>query len=140
MFPALLAASLAVAAPVPKGLKPSDSSVLLGTWELTSATYSGQPYPSAHGTKWTFHDDGTAKRDRPTDGISSAKYKIDPKTSPKEFNWDTVEGNSFLGIYELDGDTFRMCLQYDATKGRPAAMTETSGTYLFEFKRTGGKK
>jgi uncharacterized protein (TIGR03067 family) len=140
MFSVLVFASLAVAAPVPKGLKPSDPTALLGTWELTAATYSGQPYPSAHGTKWTFRDDGTAKRDRPNDGISTAKYTLDPKTNPKAFDWNTEEGNSFLGIYELDGDTFRVCLQYDASKGRPTAMTDAGGTYQFEFKRAGAKK
>lgn len=139
MFSVLVAA-LTLVAPVPKGLKPSDPTALLGTWELTTATHSGQPYSSAHGTKWTFHDDGTAKRDRPDDGISTAKYKLDPKASPKEFDWDTVEGNSFVGIYELDGDTFRVILRYDVKAGRPTGMKDTDGAYLFVFKRVEGKK
>ena len=126
--------SLALAAPVPRALKASDATVIVGEWELVKGTYSGQPFESADGTKWTLNADGTAVRDRPKQGRATAKYKLDPAADPKTFDWDTDEGNQFLGVYELDGDTFKVCLRADAA--RPTKLTDTQGSYVFEFKRT----
>ncbi len=132
MFPMALLA-VACAAPVPKTLKAADPTAIVGKWELTTATYGGQPYPSAHGTKWTLAADGTAVRDR-TEGVATAKYTLDPKADPKEFDWHTDEGNTFVGAYSLVGDTFRVSLRLKGNK-RPASDTDTDGTYVFEFKR-----
>jgi uncharacterized protein (TIGR03067 family) len=133
MFSALVLAPLALAAPVPKALKRADAAAIVGEWEVTAATYGGDDYPSAVGTKWTLKDDGTAVRDRPNQGLATAKFEIDPKADPKAFDWHTGEGFTFLGVYELDGDTFKVCLRADAA--RPTKLTDTRGSYVFEFKR-----
>lgn len=130
----LLAVAVGVAAPVPKNLKPTDATALPGTWEVTAATYGGDTYDSAVGTRWTLTGDGSAVRDRPTQGRSTAKYKIDATADPKTFDWDTAEGHQFLGVYELDGDRFTVCLRQDKG-GRPGKLTDTTGAYVFEFKR-----
>lgn len=133
MFPMALLA-VVLAAPVPKNLKANDQAAIVGKWELTSATVSGQPYESAHGTKWTLAADGTAVRDR-KEGVATAKYTLDPKGDPKAFDWHTDEGNTFVGAYSLTGDTFRVSLRLKGSK-RPKSDTDTAdGAYVFEFKR-----
>lgn len=133
MFPMALLA-VACAAPVPKNLKANDQAAIVGKWELTSATVSGQPYESAHGTKWTLAADGTAVRDR-REGVATAKYTLDPKGDPKAFDWHTDEGNTFVGAYSLTGDTFRVSLRLKGSK-RPKSDTDADdGAYVFEFKR-----
>ena len=140
MIPLLALLPLAVAAPVPKSLKASDQAVIVGEWELVKATYSGQPYESAHGTKWTLTAEGTAVRDRPNQGRGTAKFKLDPTADPKAFDWDTDEGNLFVGVYELDGDTFRVNLRSRSSDGRAAKMSDTDNAYVFEFTRVKEKK
>jgi uncharacterized protein (TIGR03067 family) len=135
----LFIATLAISAPVPKALQASDSTRILGKWELTTATYSGQPYASAHGTKWTFHEDETATRDRPNEGIAKANYKLNATSEPKEFDWNTAEGNNFVGIYELNSDSFRVCLRSASNDNRPTSMDDTEGCFVFVFKRLESK-
>lgn len=129
----------AATAPVPKRLKTTDPTAIVGTWNLVSATYCGQPFESAHGTKWELSADGTAVRDRPNQGVGKAKYTLDPAVTPKQFNWDTEEGNLFLGAYELDRDTLKISLRLDSN-GRPTSAADTTNAYVFEFHRAGGKK
>jgi uncharacterized protein (TIGR03067 family) len=124
------------AAPLPKSLRAVPA--LHGAWEITAAQSDGTPYPSGVGTKWTLEKDGTAVRDRVTQGRSTATFTFDPTADPKTFDWHTAEGHTFLGVYELAGDRFRVCLRLESG-GRPGTLADTTDTYLFEFKRLPGK-
>jgi uncharacterized protein (TIGR03067 family) len=133
MFPTVMLA-VVCAAPVPKNLKANDLTAIVGKWELTKATYGGQPNESSNGTKWTLAADGTAVRDR-KEGVATAKYALDPTADPKTFDWHTEEGNEFLGAYSLTGDTFRVSLRLKGSK-RPKSDADTDdGAYVYEFKR-----
>ncbi len=120
------------AAPIPKELRAGDEMRLVGVWHLKSAKFGDGDYTTAVGTKWTLGGDGKALRDRPNEGLGKAEFKIDPKATVKAFDWITDEGNTFLGVYELDGDTFRVTL---ATGARPTACKPGEGAYHFEFRR-----
>ncbi len=69
-----------------------------------------------------------------------AQYKLDPTASPKTIDIikkDMVE----LGIYELEGDTLRICLAKDLR--RPTkfeSKSETGRNALVTFKRVSEKK
>jgi uncharacterized protein (TIGR03067 family) len=101
MTPTLLVACLALSAPVPKAIKRAVNDSPVGQWEVIAATYGGNEYPSALGTKWTLKDDGNAIRDRPQEGISTATFTIDSQADPKTFDWQTAEGFTFHGVYEV---------------------------------------
>ncbi len=130
----LLPCPPAFAAPVPKELRGTDAERIAGVWKLTTAKYGLEDYESAHGLKWTLGADGRAIRDRPVEGIGKATFKLDPKAGVKTFEWITDEGNTFHGVYELDGDRFKVVL---VLKGavRPAGVRPTEGAYCFEFLR-----
>ena len=133
--PLLLLVGLpAFAAPVPKELRGTDADRIAGVWKLTTAKYGLEDYESAHGTKWTLAANGTAIRDRPTEGIGKATFKIDPKAGAKTFEWNTEEGSIFYGVYELEGDRFKVILSVNSTD-RPKVCKPTEGAYCFEFQR-----
>lgn len=134
VFP--LAVTFAEAAPIPKELRANDQSRIAGRWKLVSAKFGEAEYQNAVGTVWTLAADGSAIRDRPNEGIGKAKFAMDPSLDVKSFDWNTDEGNVFLGIYELDAEHFKVLL---AAKGadskRPTKLEPASGAYLFEFQR-----
>jgi uncharacterized protein (TIGR03067 family) len=130
----LLSALPLVAAPVPKEVRAGDDQRIVGVWTLTKAKYGEGDFDSAVGTKWTLGADGKAIRDRPNEGVGKAKFLIDPTVAVKTFEWITDEGNTFVGVYELDGDRFNVVLVVKG-RDRPTACQPTEGGYYFEFKR-----
>ncbi|MEO2090548.1 MAG: TIGR03067 domain-containing protein, partial [Gemmataceae bacterium] len=69
----------------------------------------------------TFKD-GKATADRGDGKPDAIDYKIDPSTTPKSL--DLIEKNNpMLAIYELDGDTLKICVSEGGQQGvRPAEM------------------
>jgi uncharacterized protein (TIGR03067 family) len=75
--------------------------------------------PTVDGTKIKWSVDPEKKED-----ASEATFKIDPKAKPKAlditFTAGRFKGDTVLAIYEIDGDTLKVC--YSTTedgKGRP---------------------
>jgi uncharacterized protein (TIGR03067 family) len=65
-------------------------------------------------------------------------FKIDPKLAPKHVDYTVgnLQAQAYLGIYELNGDTFRDCM---ATPGRPRPTDFTtppgSGRIMMVYRR-----
>lgn len=116
---ALLFAVAAVAAPVPKQLKPkrSDAEVFVGTWELVVSEDSGKPHPVPH--TWSFDADLTMwSKKVGADGKGHKwKVKIDPEQSPKH-----IDIGELKGLYEIDGDEIRIVYAY--TSQRPTGFDQ----------------
>ena len=127
----LFAAPAALAAPVPKELRKSGLSRLVGSWKQES--------PGVDNT-WKFSADGTATitdpMGRQTAGI---KFAFDPNTDPIAFDWVCPWG-SWYGVCELKGDTFVTYLR----SGKAAAVRNTElkdpGVEAYRFRRIGGDK
>ncbi len=125
---ALLCASLAFAA------DKKDDAAIQGTWLPEKAELAGQPFPDEirksiklviEGDKYTVTLG--QKVDRGTIGVDA---------SGKPKNLDIVgsegpnKGKTIHTIYELDGDTLRVC--YDLSgEGRPKEFQTKAGTQLF---------
>jgi uncharacterized protein (TIGR03067 family) len=64
------------------------------------------------------------------------RFKLDPSRSPKAYDLTTPEGLVIRGIYELDGDTLKVCLSAPGDE-RPTAMKTTldDGRTLIVYKR-----
>jgi uncharacterized protein (TIGR03067 family) len=114
------------AAPVPKELRAGDEMRILGVWHLEKSKYGDGEY-GAIGTVWTLGPGGKAIRKRPNEDPGEVAFKFDPKAPVKTFDWD----DSFLGVYELDGDTLRVTL---GTGTRPTACKPGDSVYYFVFR------
>lgn len=117
-----------------KGDGPQDTDAIQGTWVALAAELGGKPFPEEvrKSNKLTLTD-GTytvTVGKNPDQGT----VKLHPLAKPKAIDITGTEGpnkgKTFLAIYELDGDTLKIC--YDLSgKGRPTEFKTTEGTQLF---------
>ena len=117
----------------------SDKEMIQGTWVVVSAEEAGQPRSGDVGFKAVFTADTlTFQRDKQEP--RQMKYKLDSTQKPKviDTTHETDPGEPILqlGVYSLDGDTLKLCLE-SAGKPRPAKLeTKPQDTsILFVLKR-----
>ena len=143
----MVACGLAVSAPIPKEKdKPKkDEDIIQGVWKLDKYDL-GPAVPLPPGglppIHFTFKD---GKLDVTPDGQQGEKqgtYKLDPTAKLKSI--DLTEGDNGMtspGIYELDGDTLKLCLAQGPTAVRPTEFAANGqGVVVLTFKREAGEK
>jgi len=119
---------------------------LAGTWRLISAENNG--YKSEDGMQgivWTRDADGkwTARRGDKT-LVEWTVKKIDATKNPKAIDIEITAGEYkgvvYLGIYELAGDTLRICFALPDRPERPTEFFAGKGSLraLTEFRRERG--
>jgi uncharacterized protein (TIGR03067 family) len=127
---AALAASQAIA-----DEPPSDQKAVQGTWVPVKAELAGKPLPDdvLKAITLKIHEDGyevTVKGEGSDKGTS----KLDAAAKPKAMTITSVEGanagKTFLAIYELERDTFRVCYDLSGAK-RPTEFKTSPGTLLY---------
>ena len=75
------------------------------------------------------------------EGTHKGTYKVDLSKKPKQIDIVFTEGpekdKTLLGIYELDGDTYKVCIAMENNKNRPMefASKPGSGNVLEVLKR-----
>ena len=113
---------------------PDDTKSVQGNWQPAQAVLAGQPMPEVvlktislkldHGKYEVFVGEHP---DRGT-------YTIDATTQPKSMTVTGTEGpnhgRTFPAIYELNGDTLRICYDLSGAK-RPAEFKSVAGTKLY---------
>ncbi|HMP02517.1 MAG TPA: TIGR03067 domain-containing protein [Gemmatales bacterium] len=110
-------------------------SLFQGTWTIESSITGGVEIPTDQlkGLVMVFESDKhTVKMGDQV--IQVGTQKLDPSKSPKTIDVTMTEGPSkgmvMLGIYELDGDTLKVC--FDATgKKRPTEFKSEPGSTTF---------
>jgi uncharacterized protein (TIGR03067 family) len=113
-----------------------------GVWKVVAFEVDGKEVDENNAKKLTFinETDGTWKIESEGKEISSGKSDIDPTKKPKTIDFmptsGVFSGNEYVGIYELDKDTRRICF-VEKTKERPTEFSSPagSGRYLFKFER-----
>lgn len=104
-----------------------DLALLQGEWSMVSGSADGQPMPEDTRKKMKR----VCKGDETTTTMGGqmflkAKITIDPSKKPKTIDYQMTDGftkgKTQLGIYEVDGDTFKTCF------GRPDAERPTDFT------------
>ncbi|HTQ60879.1 MAG TPA: TIGR03067 domain-containing protein [Candidatus Solibacter sp.] len=109
----------------------TDLELLQGQWKIFSLELDGSSIPEAHlaGASISIQGDkfisfGMGSEYRGTIELDSASV---PKVLNMKFTAGPEKGNVNLGIYELDGDSWRLCL---ATRGstRPHQFAAPPGT------------
>ncbi len=118
--------------------KTDDTRSWQGTWNMVSCTWNGEPQNGnvqwiVKGDQYTISIDHKSGQDPHKITLNSSKKQIDV------FHHDTPKGTwggSFKGIYEIKGDTLKVCYDlkgqqypksFDAGKG--------SGQVVYQFTR-----
>jgi uncharacterized protein (TIGR03067 family) len=117
---------------------------LAGTWQPVSAENNGVPASVGQLTgrvwirrpdgRWTMLLDGKAVVEWTIKAIDSKKS---PKTIDIEISAGAYKGVVYLGIYELKGDTLRICFALPDKPVRPTDFSAARGSVraLTEFRR-----
>jgi uncharacterized protein (TIGR03067 family) len=99
--------------------------------------YDGNAPPEGYlkSLQFVFSDDKMVFTSTPPNGPtnkSEFSYKLDPTTKPKSLDVSPVDGpdkGKFgAAIYDLDGDTLKLCLPRGATKERPTEFRSPQGS------------
>ena len=103
-----------------------------GTWTFASVEAGGKEVPAAEfkGITVTFEGDKyTVKKG--DEVIQAATQKLDPSKSPKALDVTVAEGPNkgavMLGIYEISGDTLKVCFDPEGKK-RPTEFKGAPGS------------
>jgi uncharacterized protein (TIGR03067 family) len=113
-----------------------DLEKLQGTWEVSEMIVNGKLVPKERreGVKVVFSGDKMSLV--PTKGEEKKEFtiKIDPAKTPKTIDTTaldgTYKGQTNPGIYQLDGDTLKLCLPNKTTKDRPKEFASAEDSYL----------
>lgn len=133
---------------IPKGAKSKAIKLSLqtfaGTWEIVAV----QPPVSTQGAKYlVFRNDMTyAALDADNNELWAGTFDLDPTATPKVWDHRSNEsqktGGDALGIYELDGDTLKVCCVVGtwrakrwAGKPRPAKFSLPEADVVLELRR-----
>jgi uncharacterized protein (TIGR03067 family) len=129
----LFAASLAVAAPVPKALKAkkTDAELLEGRWEYVTLDSGGGPRANTGAgliCNGTYYPGGDARKD------NGLPIRLDQTKMPKQFDLEMSPGSILPGIYQIDGDTFTWC-HNQPNQTRPTDFKGGNGCHSIVMKR-----
>lgn len=135
----VLAAGLLLAADSKDDIK-KELDPLQGTWVAVSLERDGKALPEDQLkilTRTVKGDQYVITRSGETVGKGS--FKVDPTKKPKtiDITRDEAKDGVILGIYELDGDKYKICYSAPGSKERPKefAAKEGSGNTLAVWKR-----
>jgi uncharacterized protein (TIGR03067 family) len=111
-----------------------------GAWSLTSFITDGNKVAEEEVKKFKLTLEGDKYTLKQEDSVvSKGTTKIDPAKKPKTIDITPTEGDNkgqvMLGIYEINGDTYKVC--YTPTGDRPTkfAAEAGSGHFLLVFKK-----
>ncbi|HEY1336885.1 MAG TPA: TIGR03067 domain-containing protein [Bryobacteraceae bacterium] len=108
-----------------------DLESLQGSWVITALKMDGQGMPAEMLAEARVVIEGNRFQSFGMGDVYGGTVKIDASVSPRridlKFDSGPEKGNTNLGIYELDGDTWKLCL---ATRGstRPAKFQSKPGS------------
>jgi uncharacterized protein (TIGR03067 family) len=133
---AILAIGLLIGAEAPGGDADKE---LQGRWRYVSFEMDGQKMPPEQLAKMTITFTGDKWVVREGDKIVVAgTQKFDPTKRPRQIDSLITEGEgkgtTMLGIYELKGDTFRVCFDPQG-KERPKDFTSQPGQFAGVIRR-----
>ncbi len=104
----------------------NDQQKIQGTWQVTYSEDSGRIAPQEMLKNLRFVIDGQTLTTEMAGQKSVSQYKLDPSSSPKSIDL-TEAGRTKQGIYDLTGDTLRICFAEDVEQ-RPTAFDSQPGS------------
>ncbi len=137
----ILTAALLAAADKPPDDVKKDLEKMQGTWVMTVLEIDGKLVPEEKLKDTTL----VIKGDKYTTTVKGksheATFTLDPAKKPKAIDMTMADGPNkdkvHRGIYELDGDTLRLCRGQQPDRERPAEFGTwpDSGVFLVVWKR-----
>jgi uncharacterized protein (TIGR03067 family) len=126
-----LLCGLLVAADDAKKDAKADRDKLQGAWRLTSGPGGAtEARLVIEGDKYSFKAGEQEER---------GTLKLDPSKTPKTIDLQITEGQdkgkSQVGIYELQGDTFKLSVAPAGETERPTSLDAKDNSLIFVFKR-----
>lgn len=136
------------AAPIPKEKeKPKDEELIVGTWRLVDVDVGG-------GQKMVLPDDwkkieykfgekGVFAMEQPGRPAMEGTFKLDPTAKVKAIDLLRKDQSpQSLGLYELDGDTLKLCVTQKPGADRPAELKGDAKAFtaLFTLARVKDEK
>lgn len=111
----------------------ADRDRLQGTWRYVSFTANGEKMPQEQLDRMTVTYDGDRWTVKDGDKmVVAGTQKLDPTKKPAQMDSEVTEGEgkgaTMLGIYELKGDTLRVCFDPQG-KDRPTSLTPKEGQF-----------
>jgi uncharacterized protein (TIGR03067 family) len=109
---------------------------LQGTWELTGAVGGGKPVPpeKVKGVRVVFSGEQMSLVSPGDEPKREFTFKLDPTAKPKAIDLTALDGGfkgkTNPGIYQLEGDTLKLCMRNEPTKERPAKLASPEGSDL----------
>jgi uncharacterized protein (TIGR03067 family) len=132
----LLAAGLAAAQGTNEGAAGKDGKQLVGTWQAATIVVDGREAPAAvvKDVRLVLDAEGKFQFQNASKKVRAAgTVKIDPSARPRTMDFTYTEGelkgHTTPGIYELDGDTLRICTAAQG-KARPTEFASKPGSHL----------
>jgi uncharacterized protein (TIGR03067 family) len=118
-----------------------DLEKLQGTWTMAALEVDGKLVPEEKLKSSTLTIKGDKYIIKVGEMTHETTIKIDPGKKPKEIDMTFLDGpnkdKTLKGIYEIDGDTFKMCRGLTADKDRPSdfGTWPDTGMFLVTWKR-----
>ena len=110
---------------------PQDLDRLQGSWNVSSLVMDGEAMPAGMLAEARIVIEGSRFTSSGMGAVYEGTLKLDTLSNPAkldmEFDAGPEKGNTNLGIYELDGDSWKLCL---ATRGtvRPKSFASKPGS------------
>lgn len=109
----------------------ADDKAAQGTWELTEAELGGMKL-TLKDVVLTLED---GKYTLKAESLDKGTYTLNAAKKPKEVDIKGTDGpnkgKTILGIYQLDGDTMKVCYDLSGKGARPTEFKTAAGTQLF---------
>lgn len=113
---------------------PADAKAVQGNWKPAKAELAGNPMTKAVLQSISLKLDNGKYEVLVGDQPDKGTYKLDSATKPKRMTITGTDGpnhgKTFPAIYELTGDTLRICYDLSGAK-RPTEFKSIAGTRLY---------
>jgi uncharacterized protein (TIGR03067 family) len=122
--------------------KPKDEETIVGVWKVEKLDDgSGKELPAEEVGKMRliFSKEGKLVSRQSFGGESKGEYKLDTSAKPKAIDITESQQPTF-GIYELDGDSLKICVGQNKTRPTDLKPDNKAGHVLLTLKRVKDEK
>lgn len=136
----LIVMTVLMLAAAPPATKPANSTAagdvaaLQGKWKTALIKSNGRDVTAQNSYEFKVVNDTTVIHINGEDRVSH--FKLNPAKAPKEIDWTAPNGKTLLGVYEIDGDTWKVHLARVGQE-RVKDLTEDTGTF-YRYERVKG--
>lgn len=116
---------------LPASADAKDEDKILGTWKMESGQRGGEDAPPEikDNFRMIFAKDGKVTMKISEDRTREGTFKLDATKKPKEISI-TLENMTKVAIYELDGDTLKICVNEDDKGAQPTRFESPKETEI----------